>query len=433
MASTTFRIKTENQWNSIYYRFKQGKQFEAELSIGIQVPKGRWSSSRQEILATPDIDYKTINLQLKEFDNFINREFQSSKLEGEILAPRTWLKEKIKIFFNQETANPDIDKTIFLTNFIEAFIIEAATKKSRKNRPIKKRTIQHYQSSLNKVREYESHSGKRIKLTDINLKFHDKFIEFLEVEQLLNPNTVGGYIDDIRLFCGNADKKDYKVSRDYKLSEFHAPSNETNDIYLNLEEIQKVYDVKLEQDYLDNARDWFVIGLWTGLRVSDLLKLNLTHIEDSEYIEQRNEKTEFPVIIPIHPCVKAILAKRSNKFPREISPQKFNKYIKEVCKKAGLTEKSEGAKSSKIEIENGSRKRTIHRKQSGSFPKYELVTSHTCRRSFATNLYNKLDTIIIMKITGHKTESQFLKYIKITPKEYAKQLKEHWSKTQFNF
>jgi integrase len=97
----------------------------------------------------------------------------------------------------------------------------------------------------------------------------------------------------------------------------------------------------------------------------------------------------------------------------------------------GFKEVVEGAKISEITIKKNGKKETIHRKQVGKFPKHELVTSHICRRSFATNLYGKIDTLTIMKITGHKTESQFLSYIKITPKEYAEKLKECWKNSAF--
>jgi integrase len=78
----------------------------------------------------------------------------------------------------------------------------------------------------------------------------------------------------------------------------------------------------------------------------------------------------------------------------------------------------------------GGKKKLISRKKLGIYPKYELVSSHTCRRSFATNLYGKIDTLTIMKITGHLSERVFLDYIKITPKEYAEKLKAHWKQQQ---
>ena len=85
-----------------------------------------------------------------------------------------------------------------------------------------------------------------------------------------------------------------------------------------------------------------------------------------------------------------------------------------------------GGKISEKEIEINGKKETIHRKIVGEYPKHELVSSHICRRTFATLLYGKIDTLTIMKITGHQTEKQFLAYVKITPKEYAEKLKALW-------
>ena len=424
MATGNYRLKTDKDWNSIYFRFKQGKQFDIELSTGIETPKGRWSASKQEILSTAEMDYKAANVKLKEFSTYILREFQDSKLDAQMINSK-WMKEKISTFFNRETYNPEIDNKIFFAHYITKFIEESRTKKNRKGNPIKPRTIQHYTTTLTKLQEYEEYEGKRLKLTDIDQKFHGKFMTFLEEQQHLNPNTIGGYMDNIKLFCRNADQKDYNVSKDYKLPEFYSPTNDTNDVYLTEQEIDTIYSHKFEHDYLSNARDWLIIGVWTGLRVSDLLKLRPEDIKDG-LIHNTNQKTDYPAIIPVHHQVEEILS-RLGGFPRKISEQKFNKYIKEVCKQAGITERVEGARISPIEVvgENG-KKTKIHRKKKGIYPKHELISSHTCRRSFATNHYGKLDTLTIMKISGHVTESQFLAYIKITPKEHAEKLRALW-------
>ena len=427
MATGKFRIKTNNDWNTIFYRFKQGKKFDIEISTGIQIPKDRWSVAKQSVLATIDVNYKDINNKIKELDTHIQKVYSNNVLTSEEIINSKWLKEKLSVFFNRETMNPDVDDTVFFTNYINSFIIESRTKKTRKNTLIKNRTIQHYQTTLNKITAFEEHTGKRIRLQNITIDFHTNFIEFLEKEQQLNPNTIGGYVDDIKLFCSNADKKNIEISKDFKLSEFYCPSNKTNDIYLKEEEINTIFNKEFEQDYLDNARDWLIIGLRTGLRISDFLKLSKKNLIDG-FIEKQTVKTDFPVIIPIHHQVKNILSKRDGEFPRMISDQKFNVYIKKIAEISGLNEIVEGAKTNKIEIIKDGIKENIHRKVFKNYFKYELVTSHICRRSFATNLYGKIDTLTIMKITGHKTETQFLAYIKITPKEYAEKLKAYWKK-----
>jgi integrase len=122
---------------------------------------------------------------------------------------------------------------------------------------------------------------------------------------------------------------------------------------------------------------------------------------DVPLIEFTQVKTDKIMAIPLSKKVRAILEKRNGEFPRQISDQRYNEYIKEVCKIAGLDEVIKGSKQDTI----------TKRKVKGSFPKYELVTSHIGRRSFATNNYGRIPTPLLMNVTGHTTEGMFLEYI----------------------
>ena len=93
-----------------------------------------------------------------------------------------------------------------------------------------------------------------------------------------------------------------------------------------------------------------------------------------------------------------------NNLPHKISLQKFNKYIKEVCNLSGLTELTEGYK---LEVDDLKQRRKVF----GKYPKWELMASHSLRRSFASNYYKRISTPVLMAITGHSRESDFLKYI----------------------
>jgi integrase len=426
MATASLRIKTDSKENSIYLRFKQGKLFDLEASTGIKVPKGKWSFKMEKINPTDEVDWNELNPKLSALKEFVNNQYSSDSIKG-VIINNQWLKKNINSFLNKKTNDDKIDEQRYLRTFIQSFIDNAEKRLTNPKNPIKPRTIQHYQTTKNKIEAYEEYSGKSLNLVDVSLQFHTAFIEFLEVEQLLNPNTIGGYIDVLKQVCNKAELKGYIVNSDYKNSDFYTPSNKTQDTYLKLEEIHTIYNYKFDTDYLDNARDWLIISVWTGLRVSDLLSLNKSNI-DGEYIKKDTLKTNYPVIIPIHTQVREILKKRGGKFPRKISDQKYNEYIKKVCLDAGITEYISGSKLSPIMIKKNGKKEKIHRKVKGKYQKCELVSSHIGRRSFASNHYGKLDTLTLMKITGHKTEAQFLDYIKVTPKEYALKLKEYWAK-----
>lgn len=165
---------------------------------------------------------------------------------------------------------------------------------------------------------------------------------------------------------------------------------------------------------MDNARDWLIISCFTGQRVSDFLRFtkDMIRIEDGKsFLEFTQKKTGKVMTVPLHPKVLQILEKRNGAFPRRISDQRYNEYIKEVCKLAGLDKPTRG----------GKQKVTEHgiRKVSGIYPKWELVTSHIGRRSFATNFYGKIPTTYLIYITGHSSEAMFLNYIGKSNKDLA--------------
>ena len=117
--------------------------------------------------------------------------------------------------------------------------------------------------------------------------------------------------------------------------------------------------------------------------------------------------------------VKEILNNLNGEFPRKISAQRFNDYIKTVCKDAKIKETVKGSLLKKL-------KKDVWRKVKGEYEKHELVSSHICRRSFATNHYGKLPTPVLMAVTGHTTEKMFLNYIGKTAQDNAKVLNEFW-------
>lgn len=157
-------------------------------------------------------------------------------------------------------------------------------------------------------------------------------------------------------------------------------TEQTKDIHLTIKEIETIFNLNLSTNpRLENVRDLFIIGLNIGLRVSDFLRLDLSYIKD-DTIRIKAQKTRKIAEIPISSQIEKTLAKRNGNLPKAISEQKFNEYIKEIGQLAGFTQKVQGAKMNK----------ETKRKEKGLYPKYELMTSHICRRSFATNLYGQI-------------------------------------------
>src|SRR5690606_2862245 len=134
-------------------------------------------------------------------------------------------------------------------------------------------------------------------------------------------------------------------------------------------------------------------------------------------IEFTQVKTNTTIAVPLHPKVLEILNKRNGEFPRAISDQKYNDYVKDVCEAAKINERIKGSIMQETKPESG-----VFRKKSGTYKKWELVSSHVGRRSFATNNFGRIPTRLIMSATGHTKEEMFMKYIGKTQTEQAKEL-----------
>jgi len=159
----------------------------------------------------------------------------------------------------------------------------------------------------------------------------------------------------------------------------------------------------------------FIIGCCTGLRYSDYSRLNKTHfIENGQFIKIKTQKTGAVVQVPVHKFVSEIVAKYNGELPKAKCIQYFDRTIKLICKKVGFNET--------ILYE-----RTIgHNVISKELSKWQVISSHTARRSFATNAFlDGVPTYRIMMITGHRSEKSFFKYIKVSIEDNANFLSNH--------
>ncbi|MFT5252184.1 MAG: integrase [Flavobacteriales bacterium] len=417
MATINFLIKGEINATNILLRFKNGRKCDLTATTDLKVEPKKWSAAKQKVkLTAADPNKDEINNKLAELEKYIFDGFNFDNSKGELI-DKHWLKKKIANFFNRPIDETEVDQ-VFFVPYMVSFIKNAPTRIIRgKNKVIAKGTITKYNTTLHKLEEYEARFKTKLKFTDLDLTFYDRFVNFLSQEQKINLGTIGNYIGTLKTIARDAKLKGLPVHSHIEHPNFFVPKITAESTYFNDADINKIFNHDFKGvERLENTRDLFIIGLRTGLRVSDFLRLKETNIKNG-YIEIETKKTGQTVTIPLHPQVKAILNKRGG-FPRSISDQKFNVHVKELCLIANFIETIQGSKINP----------DTKRKEEKIYPKWELVTSHICRRSFATNLYGKLDNLTIMAITGHQTETQFLKYIKITNTEKADKLKAYWNK-----
>lgn len=225
-----------------------------------------------------------------------------------------------------------------------------------------------------------------------------------------SANYASKVVSVIRQFMREAKRR--KLHQNDTFADFSIKTEKTTKVALGFDELETLLDLDLSNNpRLDKVRDLFLIGCYTGLRYSDFSRIEPGHVvtEDGEkFLEITTEKTRQPVVIPFMPELEPLLAKY-NYNPPKISGQKMNDYLKELCKLAGLTERL------RI-ISNKAGK-----KQESEVEKWELITTHVARRSFATNMFSwGFPAMNIMKITGHTTEKQFMDYICIEGRQNAK-------------
>ena len=278
-------------------------------------------------------------------------------------------------------------------------------------------TIKNYKGFIIQFEEFCKIKHKRYDFGDIDLKFYDDFVAYFTAKGY-SINTIGRHVKELKIIMRAAREEGLHDNGLIESRKFRVLTAEVENIYLTESEIRAIAEVDLKGDkHKSIARDIFLVGCYTAQRFSDYSTINEGNIRTLEsgqrVIDLKQQKTGNKVVIPIRAELQAILDKYENRLPKAYE-QKVNKYIKEIAREAGIVDMVEVSY-----VESGEKKSHL-------VEKCELVKTHTARRSGATNMYLAgIPTIAIMKITGHKTEKEFMKYIKITEEQTAMELMNH--------
>lgn len=400
MATVNFRIRSKaNKPVSIftYVSLEEGNVI--STPSGFTVHPKDWSKTTKRPKQNSESNRKTFS-KLNSLQDFIYDEVNTAHAKGQLLDV-DWLKEKINECFNR------VKKTdsSLLVNHTQYIVDNANTRKIKGSNKIglSERRVTGYKSFKKVMQTYEKKIKKKIHFQDITKSFVDRFTNWLVNEKNYSTNYAGKILDNLKTVCLDAEKIDIKVNSYTKQIEGFREQNEDRYIQtLSFEELEQIRTAELKSKAQENARNWLLLGCEIGQRASDLLKLtpdNLRYKSKRIYIDIEQQKTGKAITIGvIAPHVIEIV---ENNFPYPISQQKLNKHIKDVCRLAELTDEVKGKKYDK----------ESSRKKLGYYPKCDLITSHSFRRSFATNYYKKIPTPVLIGITGHSKESMFLEYI----------------------
>lgn len=419
MATINYILKGKNELSTIYVRLRDGREKDLTVSTGYTVHPKFWSETKGTIRQIANNnDKKNLSEDLKKLKDKIGDSLNIDKDRG-VLIDKEWLENVIAIY-----KNPIIEqRTDYMSMILEAYQEEMKVKINPKSgKRIAATTIRNFNTTIRRLGLFEKHKKRKYYIHEIDLTFHSEFIKFLRNKENLAQNSISKDIKQIKTVCTDARDKGYTINDQVLSRKFNAPLEPTLFVTITEEEIEAIKKFK-GTNYHMNARDWLIIGCWTGCRVNDLMSLTKNNImintKGQKFIRYTQSKTGKQVDLPIHPDVQEIID-RLGGLPHPISDVKFNKWIKEVCKGAGMTQEIYGTKQDP----------DSHKKITGTFMKYELVRSHTCRRSFATNHYNKLPNKLIMAVTGHSTEKMLLNYIGETENAHLDDFMSIWEQDQ---
>ncbi|MVM33248.1 tyrosine-type recombinase/integrase [Spirosoma sp. HMF4905] len=308
-------------------------------------------------------------------------------------------------------------KPITFLAYIDQFVEEAQSgkrlnSKSRRYAPI---TIKSFAKLKRILERYSREMNQKVDYPDFTIEYYHKLKSWM-TDLGLSLNYIGALLKDFKLLLKQSHSEGLHTNMIFQHRDFKRMVEEVDNVYLSNDELNHLFNLDLAKNTrLDRIRDLFLIGCYTGLRFSDFSELRPENITHNGQILTRNTiKTGERVSIPLNPNVLSILKKYGGIPPRTITNQRMNNYLKELSQFAGFSELTEVSRT-----KGGFR-------QTRALEKWELITTHTARRSFATNAYLAgVPTISIMKITGHKSESMFMRYIKISSEQNAMLMLDH--------
>lgn len=370
-----------------------------KLSTGLSVLPSLWSTTKEKVSAKHP-HHDTINNTLESLKKrFIEEYYSMINDLGYI--DKAKLKENINGTGNK--------KNNLLTDVFLEYI--DYMQNSGKYRP---KSANSYRSALKHLQQYESINGK-IDIRSIKTHWQniqDYFLSAKHDGKGYSTNYINKMISRILTVLRSHSKDKPDLFAIVNTLNIESKREETTAIYLNEEELEKLYLIDYSKSKrLEKARDLFIAGAVTGLRYSDFVRLSIDNIREIEgiyFLDWLTQKTSERVVIPADQKLIDLLNKYAGKMPH-LSDQKLRDYLKEIGKKCGFL----NDQVNNIITRAG-------KKDSEMVPRWQLLQTHTARRSFATNKYLQgFDILSIMKMTGHKSQKSFLSYIRVTDEQNA--------------
>lgn len=380
----TFYLAYPNAEQSPIMIAIRDKSKRTTISLGVSINPQYWDKDLQRAIKRAN-DYRFINDTILKAESAVERAKSYGKLDGLSLP-------EVANLFRKEMGMEQKEVKTNENLFMPFYRVWAHTSFGKH---IARR------ANAYRFRKFEEFIGKaNPTFNEVDYNLYIRYLTHLQKEGY-KPNMQGSFIKDIKAAMNEAYKRGMHTNVAYQ--RFEKPSEQVTTIYLTTEEVDKIYKAELSGG-LELARDIFILGCYTGLRFSDYSRLT-SEDADKDFIDKLQQKTKGDICIPVHPRVKTILKKWDG--APKISQAKTNLYIKSICAQLGINDIVEVT-------DNGN----IVKKH-----KWEMVSTHTARRTAATNLLLSGATIYeVSRFLGHSSVSQTETYLRITNKQNAELL-----------
>ena len=259
------------------------------------------------------------------------------------------------------------------------------------------------------LKNIERFMGRDFDWADVDTAFHFRLVQKMQAADF-GINYQWKTVSQLKTVMNEGRKLKYHTNLDYQ--DFKTRREDPDTVYLTRDEVERLWDYEPKFELERKARDLFLLGVYSCARFSDYSRISLGMIHDG-VIRFTQVKTSSSVMVPASPRLLSIL-ERNGGYAPHIAQQHLNEWIKRICKAVGIDEKVEVTSS------NGIRHKTETR------PKYELVSSHTARRTGITLLYmTGIPLQQVMLISGHKDEDSIRRYLRLTKEENVALLKDN--------
>ena len=330
---------------------------------------------------------KKLNAKLDKIKKEVSGYIRNQQLKNKQPTKREISKEIKKICL-EETV--ELSRTSFLY-FTQWYI-------DYKEELICNSTYKRYKVFFRLLERFEGFICKKLNIEEVNSDFVRDFLVFGKAEEY-SENTIYRTIHFVKTILNFAERKGIRTC--VRELEIRREKQSKQMITLSETEIKKIEQTDIPKE-LQPAKDWLLISCYTGQRFSDFMNFDVQKLNSIKgkcclFFEQQKTKKE--IILPLHRKVLEIITKNGGNFPPFLANHIYNEPIKQVGKYADICEIAKA------------RKRIGFRTKDIETEKYNVLTSHIGRRSFATNFYGKIPTPLLMEATGHSTEQMFLRYI----------------------